>query len=658
MHITRWIGSTLLIAISLLLGSPAPARANQNWLPINPSDLTLKDNPASPGSDAMILYREEILNEPRNLRSEYDRIKIFTQKGKQWGNVEIPYDPDYEGIESIHARTILPTGAVVPFTGKVYDKIVVKAGGVQVYEKSFSLPDVQPGCIIEYAYDAAIEPDHYLSLIDLDVQRDLFTREAKFAFVPISDIDETGKGYYGWRTLFLPNTDKPLWHNGSYLLVVHNVPALKREPYMLPEEMIRGRLEFFYVNHGNTPPKKYWKEQGKKWDRQLSSFINRKKVLDQALATIVQKSGTPEAKLEKIYARVQKIRNLSFEPSMSPQVMKQEGIVSNRNVEDVLKHGYGTWQDVNDLFVGLARAAGMDATLIYLAPRDRVMFVPAYEDPDELQTNVVEVKAGSQTWYLDPSSPQYPFGLLPWPETGVPAMLLTKDGGEVISVPGADAGQAQILRRTKIILGADGSLTGTIEVDYTGQEAAIRRQADRNDDETGRRKALHDEIQDWLPEGATFQITQIENWNDTSKPLRVEGTLKFPPFGNRMYGGVILPLSFYGSALTSSFTSTERVNDIYFHFPFQVLDDTSIHLPSGIRVESLPKVPGLARGAIQYQIVADAQAGTVHITRKLAVNGIAYPVKYYPAIRTIFRLAKAGDAQDIVLESTVAARQK
>ncbi|HVB99068.1 MAG TPA: DUF3857 domain-containing protein [Candidatus Dormibacteraeota bacterium] len=656
----RWVSSTgLAIGLCLALGVSAPARANQEWLPIHPADLALKNNPASPGSDAMILYRAETLNEQQHLRSEYYRIKIFTQTGKQWGNVEIPYEPNFEGIESVVARTILPSGAVVPFTGKVYDKVIVKAGGVKVYEKSFSLPDVQPGCIVEYMYDEPYDPGEYISAMDWEVQRSLFTREAKFVFIPITDPDLVGHGYYGWRILFAHGPERPtLQGDGSYLLVVHNVPALKTEPYMFPKEMIRERVEFYYANRGNTPTDKYWKQKGRQWNKQLESFIDRKRALEDAVAAVVRAGETPEGKLEKLYARAQQIRNLTFASSMTPEQEKQEKIVANQNAGDVLKHGHGTRKDINELFVGLARAAGMDATLVYVAPRDQAMFMPQDEDADQLASIIVEAKSGSQTFYLDPGALAYPFGLLPWADSNVGGVLLTRNGGEVIHVPGEDSSQSEISRHTKLSLAENGSLSGTLEVDYTGQEAALWRQADRNDDETGRRKDLHDEISGWLPSDATFQITKLENWNDTSKPLRVEGTLKLSSPGNKVYGRLILPLSLYGSAVARAFTSTQRVNVVYFHYPFQVLDDTSIQLPFGFQVESLPKVAGVPSGAIQYQIGASAQIGAVDVTRKLAVNLIAFPVKYYPAVRSIFSLAKAGDASDIVLQATATAAQK
>ena len=47
----------ILVAFSVLFASRT-SQAGDDWLPIPPADLALKDNPAQPGAHAMILYRE------------------------------------------------------------------------------------------------------------------------------------------------------------------------------------------------------------------------------------------------------------------------------------------------------------------------------------------------------------------------------------------------------------------------------------------------------------------------------------------------------------------------------------------------------------------------------------------------------------------------
>ena len=108
--------------------------AGDEWRPIAPDDLTLKDNPASPGSNAMILYRESAVNEKYaatdgSYIAEYIRKKIFTQEGTDQANVEIPFRKETSDIKDIRARTIQPDGSIVVFEGKPFEKTIAKRSG-------------------------------------------------------------------------------------------------------------------------------------------------------------------------------------------------------------------------------------------------------------------------------------------------------------------------------------------------------------------------------------------------------------------------------------------------------------------------------------------------------------------------------------------------
>src|SRR5579863_6223114 len=76
-----------------------------DWLPIPPADLVLKDNPASPGADAMILYRESAVDARGSVVKEYIRIKIFTKQGTDQANVEIPFVKGVTDVRDLRART-------------------------------------------------------------------------------------------------------------------------------------------------------------------------------------------------------------------------------------------------------------------------------------------------------------------------------------------------------------------------------------------------------------------------------------------------------------------------------------------------------------------------------------------------------------------------
>src|SRR6202451_118524 len=177
------LGIAVLAVVAL--ASPRPSRA-QDWLPVDPADLAMKDNPKQPGGDAMILYREVNEDAKNASVNNYTRIKIFTDAGvRSQSDVEIPYNKAQETVQSVRGRTIRPDGSIVEFDGKTYDKEIVKGSGIKYLAKTFTMPDVQPGSIIEYKYREQYDDRYYWSL-SWTIQYDLFTRLASFSIKPDS----------------------------------------------------------------------------------------------------------------------------------------------------------------------------------------------------------------------------------------------------------------------------------------------------------------------------------------------------------------------------------------------------------------------------------------------------------------------------------------
>ena len=93
-----WIFSaTVILMIGILMLGIFPATATVGWLPLPPEDLAMKDNPAGPGADAMILYRESVVdtrkaNSDGDSDEEYYRIKIFKKEGTKQGHVEVAFN--------------------------------------------------------------------------------------------------------------------------------------------------------------------------------------------------------------------------------------------------------------------------------------------------------------------------------------------------------------------------------------------------------------------------------------------------------------------------------------------------------------------------------------------------------------------------------------
>ncbi len=109
------------------------------------------------------------------------------------------------------------------------------------------------------------------------------------------------------------------------------------------------------------------------------------------------------------------------------QEQKREREKWPRNAEEVWKLQRGNGVQLTWLFVGLARAAGLDTHGVWVANRSS-FFSPQTMDGSRLIQNAALVKLNGKDTYLDPGSAFIPFGMLPWSETGVSGYKLDKNG--------------------------------------------------------------------------------------------------------------------------------------------------------------------------------------------------------------------------------------
>lgn len=600
----------------------------------------------------MILYREAYIDAQGAFETEYVRIKIFTAKGAHdKGDVDIPYFNGQSHIMDVRARTIRPDGSIANFDGEVYDKEIVKGSGIKFSAKTLTLPDVQPGCIIEYKYRDQHDTN-YLWSIRWGLQSELYTRLARFSIKP-SMRDGTPPLY--WRGYHVAADTKPIpQKNGTLALELHDLQGIEEEDLMPPEDTLRGTISFFYRDRdepSNETPEQYWRRIGKNWAERDDHFVDKKGALESVVSQTVAANDSPEVKLQKLYARAQQIHNTGYDSEKTLKEEKLEKLKENNNVEDVLKHGYATGSQINCLMMGLARAAGFESAIVRVASRQQMPFIVNQEDTNQLPADMVWAKLNGKDLYLDPASKFYPYGLVPWYEKGVNGIRATKNNVEFIDVPDPDPADAGVKRHADVHLEPDGTVAGTIQIDYSGTIACALREEHRDADEAGRKKDLTDHIKESLPASAEFEVTSISAWEDTTKPLHVEGNIKIGGFAMDAGRRILIPLTFFGASEPNAFTHEHRVNAIFFHFPYTIEDSLSFKLPDGLKVESVPSEVKRNPGAgMTYDIKAAQSGAAVTTTRQFSVGATIFPVAQYAALRAFFNAVKTGDDSQIVLQ--------
>ena len=645
MNVRRLAFLLILVSAALLSRPFLRTSSGDEWQPIDPADLKMTSEPKAPGAPAIYLYRQVDRDDQGGHESQYYRIKIFTEEGRKQGDVEIPFLKGVDQINSIKARTIRPDGSIANFDGKVYEKTIVKARGVKYLAKTLTLPDVQVGSIIEYKYidswsSELIYDSHWI------ISSDLYTKHAKFTLKPYTRFALR----WSWHNL-PPGSPQPVNEHSAIRLDINDVPAFQVEDYMPPPDELKARVNFVYnQDNAENEPEKFWKKEGKKKFERVDSFLNKKKPMEQAVATIVAPSDSADVKLHKIYARVQQIRNISFEQEKSETEKQREKQKELNNVEDVWKAGYAYGDQVNYLFIALCRAAGFEAYSVLVSRRDAYFFEPGMMNPGQLNDNVVFVKADGKEYYLDPGTPFTPFGLLPWAETSVRGLKLDKDGGAWVQTPLPDSSTSRISRIADLRMDDRGGLQGKLTVTYTGLEALRRRLEERDEDDPGKRKFLEDGVKECVPVVSDVELTNQPDWKASSDSLVAVFDFKTEGWASPAGRQALIPVGLFGAPEKHLFEHASRVHPIYFEYPTEVRDDITINMPLNWLVKALPAEQNQNSKVIVYTMKVEDQKGTEHISRVLKLDILHLDVKYYGALRNFYQGVKSGDEEQIVVQ--------
>ncbi len=651
MSLRRVLASVVLFSFAFWFSTVAGAIGFQ---PVSPDELKMTGEPLAPGAPAIILFRQVDRDDNGRTSHEdnYFRIKILKEEGRKYADVEIPYFKGSGNISVLKGRTIRPDGSVVNFEGKAFDRAIVKRKGMKYMAKTFTLPDVQVGGIIEYFYTIDLA-EYSLYNSNWVLSDELFTKDAKFSLKPYESTFENNFSLrWSWNYLPAGTTPPKEDVDKRVRMEVHNIPAFVEEDFMPPENELKARVDFIYSQDAvEKDPAQFWKKVGKKRNDALESFVGKRKAMEQAVSGIVGANDSAMEKLQKIYAHIQQMRNTSYEVRKTEQEEKRAKEKEIKNVEDLWKLGYGNGRDLTWLFLGMARAAGLEAYGVWLSDRGTYFFDKRLMDSSRLDANVVLVKVDGKDLYFDPGAAYTSFGLLPWVETGVEGLRMDKDGGTWIKTTLPESADSQIKRKADLKLMSDtGSLEGKLTVTYTGLEAQRRRLEERNQDDTERQAFLENEVKEYVPAAAEVELANKPEWKSSERSLVAEFNLKIPGWTAAAGRRALLPVGIFSATEKHVFDHADRVHPMYFEFPQQRVDEISIDLPSGWQVSTLPKPQITDAHVVSYAMKVEDDKGKLRLSRTLNLDLLLLDAKYYGALRAFFHGVRAGDEEQIVLQ--------
>jgi hypothetical protein len=97
------------LAALVLVFSALTAFAD-NWTKPTAEELQMTSVPSAPGAAALCLLRDENADDKLHVHITYIRLKILTEKGKQYADQEISYNSKQFKIFGVEGRTIHSDG--------------------------------------------------------------------------------------------------------------------------------------------------------------------------------------------------------------------------------------------------------------------------------------------------------------------------------------------------------------------------------------------------------------------------------------------------------------------------------------------------------------------------------------------------------------------
>jgi hypothetical protein len=632
-----------MISIFFFICLLIPATNANDWLPINPQELEQKSPLIQKDVDAEVIFWDVRVDGLKE--SNYVRLKIFTEKGKEkWSTVIIPY---FTEVRLIEGRTIKPDGTIVELKkDAIFDRTIVSANNMKLKAKSFAMPAVEPGSIVEYRWtEDGVNAKYYL-------QKEIPIQTASYHFKFNSLLIGVNFTSFNCDPIQLVKEK-----NGFMGFQLHNMVASEDEPHMPPKDSVHPYVLLSASMISPTPPAKYWNDLGKRWYSPGNEIFKVKRKIEEATSKVIGSESNPEAKIAKIFEFVRsQVKNVQ-DDALTMTQKEREKILKKAGAEEALERGMGSASDIQFLFGAMTTAAGFDTRFAFIADRSDSFFDPSHTNDDDLNRRAVVIRIGDNWKLFEPSSSYLPMGMLPWPAEGTTALIPDPQNPLFISTPLSPPEKSQKKRSAKLRLSEDGVLEGDVILEYTGHVGANKKETEDASSPAEREETLKNMFKELLSTAELSKI-EIENITSRDKPFTYKFHIKIPGYAQRTGRRLFIQPAFFQKGVSPLFTTDIRKHDIYFQYPWSESDEIDINLPEGYDLENPEGQQPISIGAFghhEMNTYISKDHRLLRCTRKFFIGGesrILYSAKYYPILKRFFDTVHQADNQTITLKQT------
>ena len=452
--------------------------------------------------------------------------------------------------------------------------------------KSFAMPGVEPGAILEYKWKEIVSNPRTL-FTRLQFQREYPVRRVTYFVKPLP------REYTSYTMSIRPFHCAPgppqLDRDGFNSITLENTPAFHEEPMMPGEPNVRQWALIFYRDGKRRDVEKYWSDTGKAlYSDDLKPALHINDDIKQAAKGAVEGADTEDKKMAALIryvrAHIRDLFGTEVTDADRARLLKNLPKDRLRTSVEVFKSGIGTENELNTLLVAMASQVGLEARPAMVGSRDDLAFDPALADDYFLDSIDTAVKVAGAWKLYDVSARLHPAGMLSSSEEGMKALVGDPKTPFFVDVPVSAPELSRAIRTGKFKLSEDGTLEGDADESLSGHLGSERRSGMRGESEARRLEAAKERIIKVFSEAEVSDL-KIMDFDNPDNPLRISYHIKIDGYGQRTGKRLLFEPRFFERGDAALFTAAERRYPVIFPFAWSESDNFTIALPPGFSLE-------------------------------------------------------------------------
>lgn len=581
----------------------------------------------------------------------YGRLKIYKKSGLDRGIIKLAQkkrDGNKETIENIKGYTSNEENGKVVITPLTSTSIFNE--NVNEYESVTKIiaPNIKEGSVFDYTYT---------HIIPFTVSKLPGTWSFQGA-IPYkwSEVSVVIPGrffykvfYNGYVPFFIKETKDTTQVLGDdlvkavkYRFVIKDAPAFVAESYMTSYKDFIARLEFELASY--TPP--HGGEElrfTETWDDINKTLYENGNFGERLNNTGFLKDVA--AKFDNIADTMDKVKAAFRYVAENIKWNGGSHLYIDENLSKIFDRKTGSNVEINMLLVALLRRMHIVANPAIISTKANGEVNEAFPLLHKFNYTVAQAKVGGKDIIMDATERFSKPNMLPYRSLTNKVFVIEKDHGRLISYQSKEK-KLEMETIDYTITPESNEIKLKYNITYGGYEAYEVRNFIFSSGEEAEKKFLKSSNPDWQIENIS-----IENKDSIYEPLKITydalvsninqtgDLLFFNPFFSRSYK-------------ENPFKPSTRIYPVDFGSLVDDIDLISVKIPSGYKVEELPKggVFVLPNKAGKYTYVVETENDVVKIRSQLTIGKSFFAPSEYPNLRELYNLVIEKQAQQIVLK--------